>query len=108
MTVSRPYVILYLNNNQGIYIPRDFVLSTRPEYISGCDPDDLAVLREGPEHERYWEAWESVCNSARVTDPSTQVVYTLYQDGALWLVPDGMEWDDREGWVWPPAESAET
>lgn len=98
--MTRPEPLLYLDDHRGIYIPRDFVESTKPDCIAGCDPDDLAMLRD-PSHELYWEAWDSVCNDARVTDPSTGVVYTLYQDGALWLVPDGMEWDDREGWVWP-------
>lgn len=103
--MTRPDVMLYLDDHRGIYIPRDFVECTKPECITGCDPEDLATLREGPEHEWYWEAWDSVCSNARVTDPSTGVVYTLSQDGALWLVPEGMEWSDRDGWVWPAEDS---
>jgi hypothetical protein len=30
------------------------------------------------------------------------VRWSLYHDGALWVVPDGMEWDDASEWfVWP-------
>lgn len=32
--------------------------------------------------------------------------WSLYQDGALWLIPDGMEWSDEQEWyVWPDASA---
>jgi hypothetical protein len=33
--------------------------------------------------------------------------YTLHQDGDLWFIPVGMEWDDVEGWIWPSNEDME-
>jgi hypothetical protein len=35
------------------------------------------------------------------------VRYSLYQDGALWLIPEGMELTDRGEWIWP-AETCST
>jgi len=36
------------------------------------------------------------------------IVYTLYQDGNVWLIPRGMEWSDETGfYVWPSDVPAE-
>jgi hypothetical protein len=42
-------------------------------------------------------------DNATVTDAG--ICYRLHQDGDLWLVPDGMEWDDDNEWfIWPESE----
>lgn len=93
-TLAKPQPILYLDDHRGIYIPRDFVLGTRPECISGAKPEDLEILRD-PNHEWYWEAWDSVCQNAILTD-NLGTRYRLYQDGALWLIPEGSNWPEPE------------
>lgn len=118
---KRPSVELFLSDARGIYIPRDFAECVRPEAMQGVKPADLAVLRAGPSHEWYWEAWEHVLNDAHLFAIGPRfdsieeakrflgdklIEYTLHQDGDLWLIPVGMEWSDREnGYVWPSEEA---
>ncbi len=99
--MTKPDPVLFLDDHRGIYIPRDFVESIVPEALSGVDPENIEILKEGPDHEWYWEAWEDVMSKAVVTDKAG-FKYSIYQDGACWLIPDGMEWSDEEDWyVWP-------
>jgi hypothetical protein len=98
----RPEPLLWLNDSRGRYIPRDFAqcFVDRAKSVQGVTDEQWAIL-EDPEHESYWEAWFEVTDNARVTDEKG-VVYTLHQDGDLWLIPVGMEWDEKADWfVWP-------
>jgi hypothetical protein len=102
---ERPEPFLFLNDARGVYIPRDFAQSwtkeERAKRVSGVDDDDWAILEIGPEHREYWDAWETVCDSAVVTDDAGNK-YTVHQDGDCWLVPVGMTWDEEaDGWRWP-------
>lgn len=100
--MTKPEIQLLLSDARGIYIPRDFAESMNREYISGVPDDDWAILEAGPEHEHYWDAWTDVLDSATATDPATGVVYRFEQDGDLFAIPEGMEWDDEtDGYVWP-------
>jgi hypothetical protein len=103
----KPEPMLYLSDSRGIYIPQHFVQQTRADCITGLKEGDRMILETGPEHEWYWEAWEVALNNVRVTDPATGTVYSLHQDGDLFLVPEGMEWDDRAGFFWPEEETEE-
>jgi hypothetical protein len=94
---------LWLSDRRGVYIPRDFANSfaDRAKVVSGVDVEDWLILEAGPDHEHYWEAWDDVLDNAVVTDDDG-TRYTLYQEGDLWLIPEGMEWsDDEQGFVWP-------
>jgi hypothetical protein len=100
---KQPNMILWLSDNRGRYIPRDFALSfkNRAKSIIGVSDDDWKTLKAGPDDEWYWEAWENVLNNAVVTDENG-VKYTVYQDGDCWLIPEGMEWSDKdEFFCWP-------
>ena len=98
---GKPEPMLYLSDARGIYIPRDFARDTKRDCISGVDAADLELLARGPDEEWYWDAWASVLDNARVTDPVSGVVYRVDQDGDCWLVPEGMEWNDGGGYFWP-------
>lgn len=103
---TKPDMLLWLSDARGQYIPRDFAQSfkDRDKNVSGVSAEEWAILDAGPDHEWYWETWDDVCNNASVTDDAG-VKFTLHQDGDLWLVPDGMEWSDKEQWyVWPEEE----
>jgi hypothetical protein len=83
---------LIISDANGIYIPKIFADGYEWEGIS---EEDRTILRSGPEHEHYWEAWDDVIASARFTD---QYGYTwqLYQDGDLFaacyaLIDEGRE-----------------
>ncbi len=92
-STDRPEPILFLDDHRGIYIPRDFAACVKRECVTGVDDDTWSTL-ENPDHEWYWEAWQDVCDRAIVTDEKGNT-YNVYQDGACWLIPVGMEWDDR-------------
>lgn len=81
-------VILILSDARGIYIPRDFVTDAYNEIAHehcdkwGIKQEDREIL-QNPEHEYYWETWDSVLNYAKYTADNGDV-YTLHQDGDLW------------------------
>jgi hypothetical protein len=79
--------LLLLSDARGIYIPRDFILEVLPECLTGVSDWARNTLADGPDAEGYWDAWSDVCDSARVTDPKSGTVYTVYQDGDCWLIP---------------------
>lgn len=104
---AKPEMMLWLSDARGVYIPRDFAGSfvDRDKHVSGVKPDDWAILEAGPDHEWYWEAWTGICDSAIVTDENGYK-YRLWQEGDLWLIPEGMEWDDRnETFDWPKEDN---
>jgi hypothetical protein len=98
-----PDILLWLSDSRGQYIPRDFACSfaNRAECVFNVSVTDWKTLEAGPhDNEWYWEAWNNVCDCARIVIGST--VYTVYQDGDCWLVPVGMEWsDEQDCFVWP-------
>jgi len=100
---NKPEIMLWLSDARGQYIPRDFANSfaDRSRHVRGVDGGTWETLESGPDHEWYWDAWSDVCDNAVVTDENGRE-YFIHQDGDCWLVPKGMEWDDRiEGFDWP-------
>jgi hypothetical protein len=101
---NKPEVLLWLSDQRGVYIPRDFALSFhhRDVNVKGVSDEDWLILEAGPDHEAYWDTWLDVTEKAMVvTDQGVR--YVLWQDGDLWFVPVGMEWDDEtETYKWPP------
>ena len=77
---------IYADANRGVYIP-EFFADTCSERWQGIDPDDLAVLKQGHEHEEYWNAWTNVLDNAVMFDDDGYR-YTLHHDGDLFLVCD--------------------
>jgi hypothetical protein len=75
-----------LDGARGIYVPRDF--ATGFTDWKGIKPEDLGILKAGPEHEFYWEAWDDVLQSAYFTDDVGRV-WGLEQDSDLFAVAHG-------------------
>lgn len=101
--MSKPDMLLWLNDARGVYLPQDFAgsFANRAKSVTGVDDKTWTILDAGPEHEQYWEAWEDVCNNAVITNDDG-VEYFIHQDGDCWLVPKGMEWNDHEeSFSWP-------
>ncbi len=96
---------LYLDGSRGQYIPQAFFEVTRADCINWtCDDETRKWILEScadPANEDYWEAWNEVEGSGRltVTNPDTEVEYTLYQDGDLWLIPVNAEWPEEEEYL---------
>ena len=86
--------ILFATRRQGIYIPQYFAESIDRAKLSGVSDGDMDILLSGPDHERYWDAWHDVGQSAILTDDNG-VTYCMYQDGDLWLVPTDHDWDEE-------------
>lgn len=83
-------VTILLDGARGIYIPRDFVtgfdLSFDTSDVNGTgwqgiNDADIDACRD-PDGEGYWDAWQSILDSAFYTDEFGDV-YRLYQDGDL-------------------------
>lgn len=100
---TKPEPMLYADSARGQYIPQHFAQTIRPEAVSNIQQELLDVLAagpDGPDGPDYWEVWQDVVDNAIVRDAG--VNYRLHEDGDLWLVPDGMEWDDDTEWfIWP-------
>lgn len=109
MTKSKPDMMLWLSDARGQYIPRDFANSfiNRERDVIGVTADDWRVLENGPDDGSYWDVWNDVCDNAIITDENGEL-YRIWQDGDCWLVPDGMEWSDRdETFHWPDDDEDE-
>jgi hypothetical protein len=111
MTKARPEPMLWLDDHRGQYIPQDFAtsFSTRDKDVTGVSDENWAILEAGPDHEWYWDAWTEVCDNAVITaNDGDGTKYTVHQDGACWLIPEGMEWSDKaEFFVWPDDDDEE-
>lgn len=80
---------LLVSDNRGVYIPQTFAENFDLSVWKNIDPKDIETLKEGPDAEWYWEAWESVLNSASYVKNGQ--AWFLYQDGDLWAYnPDLM------------------
>ena len=104
--MTKPDMMLWLDDHRGIYIPRDFANSfiDRAKSVSGVSAEEWAVLEDGPDHEWYWDTWNDVEQNAIVTDEDG-VKYRPHQDGALWLIPEGMEYSEKtDTYEWPAEE----
>lgn len=111
---KRPDVLLWLDDHRGIYIPRDFAQSfvDRDSCVREVTAEQWADLDAGPDggldsvgagSESYWDTWATVCDNAIVTMDGVE--YRLNQDGALWLVPVLMEYDEEsDSYIWERPE----
>lgn len=77
--------ILYADASRGWHIPQYFAESVRRDLVQNVTQEDWDILESGPDHEWYWETWESVLDNAAIHHAGIE--YFLWQDGDLWLVP---------------------
>jgi hypothetical protein len=77
---------LYADSNRGMYIPQFFAQSVKRDLIKNIDADDWNILLAGPDHELYWDVWETVLDNAEINHPDLGKCI-LFQDGDLWIVP---------------------
>ncbi len=101
--MNRPQPQLFLSDARGINIPKDFATGIDRKLLSNVSDEDITILTTGPDHEWYWEAWDTVCQNAKITG-NDGVTYTIHQDGDCWLIPAGMEWSDDEMFFVYPSE----
>lgn len=90
---------LLLSDHRGVFIPRDYAEmfdfdSTVTDGWAGVKETDLEILRAGPDHELYWEAWDSVLLDANYTDKQGNE-WRLWQDGDLWMFCEKLMTDEE-------------
>lgn len=100
---NKPDVMHFLDECRGIYIPRDFAQCIDRSKVSGIELSDLDFLVERMDADHYWDVWDEIMRDCVITDDNGQR-WTLYQDGGLFLIPEGMEWSDEIEWFAYPTE----
>lgn len=80
---------LWFSDVRGIYIPRDFAqfLDENDKIQHDIPQEDIEILLD-VDHEFYWDVWEDVLQSTFKVKDTGQVL-ELYQDGDLWVLPEG-------------------
>lgn len=78
--------ILLVNDSWGTYIPYRFakwVDRSALEPVGDYDPtEDLKIMKEGPLHEHYWDAFESFCQQCYIIIDGKK--YDIEENGDLW------------------------
>jgi hypothetical protein len=75
---------LYADSARGIYIPQYFAETIDWNAIDNWNEDERDILLAGPDHESYWDVWDSILNNV-----VTVCGGVLWQDGDLWIIwPD--------------------
>ena len=77
-------IVCLLSSAHGQYIPQAFIKAYTPEKW-GVTDDEAEILRAGPEHPDYWDAWDDVLHCAWHTAEDGRT-FALYQDGDLFAV----------------------
>lgn len=75
-----------ISSGAGIYIPKEFAKGYDMEAWH-VDVADTDILKDGAEHEFYWDTWDYVLDNAYFID-SDGKRWTLYQDDDLFVIPD--------------------
>ena len=79
----------------------------RRDKVTEVSKETWDTLDEGdtPENEWYWEAWEDLMRDAVITDDAGQKWHISQHENGIFLVPDGMGWDDAaDWWAWEEPE----
>ena len=81
LTRENPFELL-VDSHHGQYIPQVFAETVRRDLFGdSISAEDFEIISAGPDQEHYWDAWDSILNSAETNDG-----VTLWQDGDLWAV----------------------
>jgi len=88
-------IILMVSDAQGMYAPQSFGRQMKHECVLNVTPADWDALEEGPDAEGYWDLWDEIMRDAVVLNPETNVRYRIYQEGDIWLVEVGAEFDEN-------------
>jgi hypothetical protein len=79
---------LIVSDHHGIYCPQVFAERIDHSAFPGIAADAWEILKEGPEHELYWDVWAYEVEGQKSIDGGT-----IYQDGDVWIV---YKWKEDE------------
>lgn len=88
---------LVLSGSHGQYIPQMYCEGMTEEQAleMSVSYEDVLICQSGPDEELYWDAWQSILDSAEITEPATlkedESVWRLVQNGDLWQVRSDVE-----------------
>jgi hypothetical protein len=82
---------LLLCDSHGIYIPKlwSWGISEDDCEDYSVSWEDVRLCQSGPDEELYWEAWQSICDSASWEENGS--MWRLLQNGDLWAVKEDVE-----------------
>jgi len=77
---------LLLCDSHGIYIPQLYCSDISEDDCEALSIswEDVKLCQSGPDEELYWEAWQSICDSASWEENGSE--WRLLQNGDLWAV----------------------
>lgn len=98
MTTANAHLLV--DSAHGIYVPQSFAV--RYEGWQGITPEDMTILRAGPDNAEYWDTWDSVLQDAFYMLEGRK--FYLYHDGDLWAVdPYSMADDELQSFGFEPS-----
>ncbi|HLS53622.1 MAG TPA: hypothetical protein VK031_06595 [Tissierellaceae bacterium] len=72
---------LLIDGSLGVYIPQKFAEDHADILINSSELiDELEILKDGPDQDEYWFAWDHILDNAECADNGY-----LYQDMDLWV-----------------------
>lgn len=82
--MSQSGMILLFDGARGIYIPQNFAEEMILSKWQNVDQEQIDILKQGPEHELYWQIWDEITqNAVHVDDNGYE--WRLHQDGDVWV-----------------------
>lgn len=86
--------ILIVDGNRGIYAPQQFVKHLDIGYLlkSNVRQLDIDILKIGPDHPDYWDAWDDI--TLLFEDPDGNVI--LENDGDIFLIHKDSDFFEEE------------
>jgi hypothetical protein len=82
---------LLLSDSHGRFIPQLYCSDISEDDCEdySVNWEDVQLCQSGPDEELYWEAWQSVCDSASWEENGS--MWRLLQNGDLWAVKEDVE-----------------
>ena len=101
--------LLICDGLHGVHCPRDAIQTLENMRAAGAllmlpstlAAVDHAILRDGPDHELYWDAWDGALSYLSVSIAG--VSYFLHHEYNVWLIPSDWEWSDDLEWFQSPS-----
>lgn len=97
MTEIKKEPELLVLDSHGVYIPKSFCEGYK-NYITNFEKvkDDFDICIQGPNHEDYWEAWDSMLNNVEFTNDHGDKLTIGYlpECSDLWAIPEGYEFEE--------------
>jgi hypothetical protein len=87
-------IFCIVDSAAGQYMPQEFVKRADPKWLERCPEDDVAIVRQGPDHPDYCDTWTGVMDRAEWTDSSGHT-WSLWQDMDLFAIRDDLPEDDE-------------